>query len=34
MEALDLSVGEFFVHAKTGGSNLDMPDAAFAPDGR
>jgi aminopeptidase len=34
MDALDLSGGEIYAYAKTGGSNLDMPDQAFAPDSR
>ena len=31
---LSLEGGEIFAYAVTGGSNLDMPDEAFAPDGR
>ena len=34
MDALELTGGEIYAYAKTGGSNLDMPDQAFAPDGR
>ena len=30
---LQLTGGEFFAYEKTGGSNLDLPDACFAPDG-
>ncbi|MEI8284738.1 MAG: hypothetical protein WCG52_07065 [bacterium] len=31
---LSLEGGEIFAYAVTGGSNLDLPDEAFAPDGR
>ena len=31
---LQLIGGDFFAYEKTGGSNLDLPDACFAPDGR
>ncbi len=31
---LNLRGGEFFAYEVTGGSNLDLPDQAFAPDGR
>jgi aminopeptidase len=31
---LGLRGGEFFAYEITGGSNLDLPDEAFAPDGR
>lgn len=31
---LNLKGGEFYAYEVTGGSNLDLPDAAFAPDGR
>ncbi len=31
---LNLKGGELFAYEITGGSNLDLPDAAFAPDGR
>jgi aminopeptidase len=31
---LNLRGGEIFAYEVTGGSNLDLPDAAFAPDGR
>ena len=31
---LQLTGGEFFAYEKTGGSNLDLPDECFAPDGR
>lgn len=34
MEELHLRGGDFFAYKITGGSNLDLPDAAFAPDGR
>ena len=27
-------LGDFFAYEITGGSNLDLPDAVFAPDGR
>lgn len=30
---LQLTGGDFFAYAKTGGSNLDLPDECFAPDG-
>ena len=33
-EELKLSGGELFAYRITGGSNLDLPDEAFAPDGR
>ena len=33
MAELDLSGGEFFAYDETGGSNLDLPDRAVAPDG-
>lgn len=31
---MGLKGGEFYAYEKTGGSNLDLPDVAFAPDGR
>lgn len=31
---LQLTGGDFFAYKKTGGSNLDLPDECFAPDGR
>ena len=34
MEELGLTGGDIFAYEITGGSNLDLPDAAFAPDGR
>ena len=34
MTELGLSGGEFFAYQETGGSNLDLPDRAVAPDGR
>lgn len=34
MEELHLLAGDFFAYKITGGSNLDLPDEAFAPDGR
>jgi len=34
MEELQLTGGDFFAYEKTGGSNLDLPDECFAPDGR
>ncbi len=34
MEQLGLSGGEIFAYRTTGGSNLDLDDQAFAPDGR
>lgn len=34
MAELQLTGGEFFAYEITGGSNLDLPDEAFAPDGR
>ena len=34
MTELGLVGGEFFAYAETGGSNLDLPDRAVAPDGR
>src|SRR5450432_2367513 len=34
MNELGLTGGDFFAYEITGGSNLDLPDAAFAPDGR
>ena len=34
MEELQLTGGDFFAYEITGGSNLDLPDACFAPDGR
>lgn len=34
LDELGLKGGEIFAYAITGGSNLDLPDAAFAPDGR
>ena len=34
MAALGLTGGDFFAYEITGGSNLDLPDEAFAPDGR
>ena len=34
MAELGLSGGEFFAYEETGGSNLDLPDRAVAPDGR
>jgi len=33
-QELNFQGGEFYAYQITGGSNLDMPDAAFAPDGR
>jgi aminopeptidase len=33
MEELKLTGGEFFAYEVTGGSNLDLPDLAVAPDG-
>jgi len=33
LSELDLSGGEMFAYKVTGGSNLDLPDAAVAPDG-
>lgn len=33
MEELGLHGGEIFAYQVTGGSNLDLPDVAFAPDG-
>ena len=33
MSELDLGSGEFFAYQETGGSNLDLPDSAVAPDG-
>ena len=33
MAELDLLGGDFFAYEITGGSNLDLPDTAFAPDG-
>ena len=34
MSELQLTGGDFFAYEKTGGSNLDMADECFAPDGR
>lgn len=34
LDELGLKGGELFAYQKTGGSNLDLPDEAFAPDGR
>jgi hypothetical protein len=34
LDALQLTGGDFFAYKKTGGSNLDLDDEAFAPDGR
>ena len=34
LEELDLKGGDMFAYKLTGGSNLDLPDEAFAPDGR
>ena len=34
MEELNLSGGELFAYEVTGGSNLDLPDLAVAPDGK
>ncbi len=34
LEELNLSGGEIFAYQVTGGSNLDLPDRAVAPDGR
>jgi len=34
MAELGLTGGEIYAYEITGGSNLDLPDAAFAPDGR
>jgi len=34
LEELGLQGGEIFAYQVTGGSNLDLPDKAFAPDGR
>jgi len=34
MAELQLTGGDFFAYEKTGGSNLDLPDECFAPDGR
>ena len=34
MTELGLVGGEFFAYQETGGSNLDLPDRAVAPDGR
>ncbi len=34
MAELGLTGGEFFAYQITGGSNLDLPDEAWAPDGR
>ena len=34
MTELGLVGGEFFAYQETGGSNLDLPDCAVAPDGR
>lgn len=33
LEELGLKGGEIYAYAMTGGSNLDLPDEAFAPDG-
>ncbi|MEO6907671.1 MAG: hypothetical protein ABI210_07250 [Abditibacteriaceae bacterium] len=33
-QELNFKGGEFYAYKITGGSNLDMPDEAFAPDGR
>ena len=33
MSELGLGSGEFFAYQETGGSNLDLPDSAVAPDG-
>ena len=33
MEELQLTGGDFFAYKETGGSNLDLPDLAIAPDG-
>ena len=33
MAELGLTGGEFFAYEETGGSNLDLPDRAVAPDG-
>ena len=34
LKELGLTGGEFFAYKITGGSNLDLPDEAYAPDGR
>ncbi len=34
MAEMGLTGGDFYAYEITGGSNLDLPDAAFAPDGR
>ena len=34
LDELKLKGGDFFAYKKTGGSNLDLPDEAFSPDGR
>lgn len=34
LEEIGLKGGEIFAYQVTGGSNLDLPDLAFAPDGR
>ena len=34
LEELGLKGGEIYAYELTGGSNLDLPDEAFAPDGR
>jgi aminopeptidase len=34
LDELKLTGGDFFAYKKTGGSNLDLDDEAFAPDGR
>ncbi len=34
MKELNLTGGEFFAYEVTGGSNLDLPDLAVAPDGK
>jgi hypothetical protein len=34
LDELGLKGGEIYAYALTGGSNLDLPDEAFAPDGR
>lgn len=34
LKELDLRGGDLFAYQITGGSNLDLPDRAFAPDGR
>ena len=34
IDELQLKGGELYAYKMTGGSNLDLPDEAFAPDGR